>query len=470
MSRDEDVPQSDAAAGDVFEAVAGRLGDLRRIPVSTYRLQINFNFGFRQAREIVPYLDDLGITDLYLSPCFLTKRHSLHGYDILRPDELNPEAGTEQDYAEFSAELERRGMGQILDIVPNHLSIAGNENTWWADVLENGPSSSYADFFDIDWSPVDERHKNRIVLPILGDQYGRVLENQELTLDFAEGSFIVRCRDLSLPLDPRSYAQVLKHAIEGLEEAMGQDHPGLRELLSVITAIDNIPPFSETAPDKIAERGREKEIIKKRLFDLARESAEVSAFISRNLAVFNGVKGDARSFDLLDRLLDSQVYALCYWRVAGQEINYRRFFDINDLAAVKEENLGVFRAMHSLVFRLAREKRITGLRVDHLDGLYDPAEYFRRLQRGCFLGMCLREIGDRADRAFESAVEARYDERVAADPAGPLARPFYVIAEKVLLKGEDLRSDWAILGTNRLHLLERGQRDLRRPSKRQGDR
>ncbi len=200
---EKEVLLPDDKVKEIFHTVAKNLPASRRLPGATYRLQFNHQFKFSDARSIVSYLHELGISDVYSSPYFMAKKGSLHGYDILNPNLLNPEIGTEEEYEEFIRELERHGMGQILDIVPNHMCITGNENTWWMDVLENGPSSIYADFFDIDWKPVKDELENKVLLPILGDQYGQVLENQELTLKFEGGSFSIYYGDQKLPLDPR---------------------------------------------------------------------------------------------------------------------------------------------------------------------------------------------------------------------------------------------------------------------------
>jgi len=396
-----------------------------RIPVTTYRLQFNRHFRFQDAKRIIPYLFALGISDLYASPYFKAREGSLHGYDIVDHNSLNPEIGTEEEYNEMTEELRKYGMGQILDIVPNHMCIASRENLWWMDLLENGPSSIYADFFDIDWDPVKRELRNKILIPVLGDQYGNVLENQDLRLIFEEGAFFVCYYEYRFPIIPKTYIDILQHRIKDLEGLLSPEDPHFIELLSIMTALNYLPPCTETRKEKIDERYREKEIIKKRLRDLCHKSSEVRAFIDENVKIFNGIRGVPQSFDLLDQLLNKQVYRLSFWRVATEEINYRRFFDINELGAIRMEKPGIFEETHRLIFRLIREGKVTGLRVDHPDGLYNPLEYFQLLQRHCFIHICAGSAGS-PDSNFKS---------------------LYIVGEKILIRGERMPEDWPIFST-----------------------
>lgn len=441
---------------EIFQAEMGNLTLARRLPISTYRLQFNRQFTFSQAKGIVSYLHELGISDVYASPYFMAKEGSLHGYDILNHNRLNPEIGTEEDFQDFIEELRKYGLGQILDIVPNHMSISGKGNAWWQDVLENGPGSLYADFFDIDWKPIKPELENKVLLPILGDQYGLVLENQELTLQFEEGTFSVLYGDQKLPLDPVSVNQLLKFHLEDLEERMGKEHPDLNELFSIITALEHLPRQTEKNEVKVQERRREKEIIKKRISALFDGNTTIRAFIDENVKTFNGEKGESRSFDLLDELLKNQAYLLSHWRVATEEINYRRFFDINELAAIRVEALPVFQETHKLIFDLIREKKVTGLRVDHPDGLYNPIEYFYRLQKGCFIRTCLKALEqatpEKEEAAFSNEAmgkefERLYEEELSRNPSSPLRTPFYIVGEKILMSNERLPEEWPIFGT-----------------------
>jgi (1->4)-alpha-D-glucan 1-alpha-D-glucosylmutase len=431
----------------IFNQVRESLDDYRRIPIATYRVQLNHQFKFSDAKSIVSYLHELGISDLYASPYLKAKKGSLHGYDILDHNQLNPEIGTEEDYEAFVEELKKYGMGQVLDIVPNHMCIAEDENIWWMDVLENGPSSTYADFFDIDWKPIKDELEDKVLIPVLGDQYGRVLESQELRLAFEEGAFFIHYYDRKFPVAPISYRRILEFRIDALKKKMGSDHSHLQELLSIITALVHLPIRTEKDREKILERRREKEIIKKRLGDLYHESEEVRSFIEESLKRFNGDPDDPRSFDLLDDLLNEQAYRLSHWQVATDEINYRRFFDINELGAIRMEDPRVFEETHRLILRLIREAKVTGLRVDHPDGLYNPAEYFYRLQRSCFIQLCLRGIEVEDELALGEKIGMLYDEVVSENLTSPLRMPFYIVGEKILTKSERMPEDWPIFST-----------------------
>jgi (1->4)-alpha-D-glucan 1-alpha-D-glucosylmutase len=439
---------------EIFDKVVKHLERYRRIPVSTYRLQLNHLFKFSDATSLVAYLHEVGISDVYASPYFKAKKGSLHGYDLLDHSKFNPEIGTEKEYDEWIDELKKYGMGQVLDIVPNHMSITEDENSWWMDVLENGPSSAYANFFDIDWKPVKHELENKVLLPVLGDQYGRVLENQELRLTFEEGAFFILYYDRKFPVAPITYKKILGFRRDELERQLGSDHLDLQELLSILTALEHLPPPTEKSREKIMERRREKEIIKRRLWDLYHKSGEMRSFIEENLKIFNGDPEDPRSFDLLDDLLNDQVYRLSHWRVATEEINYRRFFDINELAAIRMEHPHVFNEAHRLILRLIREGKVTGLRVDHPDGLYDPAEYFYHLQKGCFIQFCLREafssspVGSRLDESdLEEAFSHLYDEEIAKQPSASFRMPLYIVGEKILIKSERMPENWPIFST-----------------------
>lgn len=342
-----------------------------RIPLATYRLQFNRQFRFKDAQTLVPYLHDLGITDLYSSPLVQARRDSSHAYDVTDPSCLNPELGTEEEFNTLVSELRRHGMGLLLDIVPNHMA-ASSENPWWMDVLEDGPASPYAGFFHIDWRPGRPELGDKALLPILDDSYRKVLENQELILVLEEGGFGVRYHEAKLPLALKSYKHVLTHRLDTLEELLGSDHPTVKELGGLLDIIAHLSaPFTGDA--KAAQkRRRERETIKVRLWELYRERAEIREFLDENLQIFNGKQADAGSFELLDRLLAKQHYTLTFWRTSTEQINYRRFFDITNLVSLRIEDPKVFEARHALLLRLAATGHITGVRVDHVDGLYAP--------------------------------------------------------------------------------------------------
>jgi len=390
-----------------------------RIPSSTYRLQFNRWFTFSQAREIVPYLQALGVTDAYASPYFQAGVESLHGYDITDHNKLNAAIGSREEYDSWIAELHAHSMGQVLDFVPNHVGIAEPLNEWWMDVLENGPSSSYAPYFDIDWHPLKSDLRDKVLLPILSDQYGRVLERGELQVRFEEGTFYLRYGDRRLPIAPGTYRHVLEIALQNLAEHKDEDF--YAELQSILTALEYLPKRTETDPKRIAERIREKEIIKRRLERRCAEAPQVQQAIEKALARINGEPGDARSFDALDQLLNAQSYRLAFWRVAAEEINYRRFFDVNDLAAIRVELPKVFDATHRLLLELVRTRAVTGLRIDHPDGLYLPREYFEKLQQRCA-------------KALANALPQD-------------GRAIYMVAEKILTGAETLHKDWLVHGT-----------------------
>jgi (1->4)-alpha-D-glucan 1-alpha-D-glucosylmutase len=394
-----------------------------RVPLSTYRLQFNRGFTFRDARAVVGYLHDLGVSDCYASSYLKAVSGSPHGYDVADPTRLNPEIGTAQEHAAWVDTLRSRGMGQVLDLVPNHMGIAGSANPWWLDVLENGASSRFAHFFDIEWRPVKTELADKVLIPILGDQYGEALERQELKLTCRDGAFFVCYYGETLPVAADTYAMVFGDLDEWSGEHRGDDAD---ELLSILTASRNLPARSDRSADAIAVRAREKEIVKRRLAELADRSTEVRALIDRSIERLNGISGQPRSFDALDRLLNAQSYRLAHWRVASEEINYRRFFDVNQLAALRMEDPAVFDEVHRFVFELVDSGAVTGLRIDHVDGLFDPRDYLRRLQA---------RAGAGRESISGTAAETTPD---------PL---FYVVVEKILGPGEQLAADWPVNGT-----------------------
>jgi (1->4)-alpha-D-glucan 1-alpha-D-glucosylmutase len=357
-----------------------RTQQMRRRPLSTYRLQLTPDFGFRDAAALVPYIAELGITDLYISPPFSAASGSTHGYDVTDHNTLRDELGGPDGYEALCEAAKAAGLGQLCDFVPNHMGI-GQQNTRWIDVLENGPSSVYAPYFDIDWGPTKRELTGKVLVPILGDQFGEVLERGELKLTREGGAFFVRYFATSFPITPRWVPFVLGHELDRLRGELGTSDVHLQELESILTSLGKLAPREEAEPDKIQERAREKEVAKRRLAALFEACPPIAKYADEMVALFNGTPGQPRSFDLLDELLGAQVYRLAHWRVAGEEINYRRFFDINSLAAIRIEDPQVFDDAHQLVFKLIREGKVSGLRIDHPDGLYAPSAYFRRLQQ-----------------------------------------------------------------------------------------
>ncbi|NTX04817.1 MULTISPECIES: malto-oligosyltrehalose synthase [Myxococcus] len=443
---------AESLAEGLFARVKQELGPRPRTPLSTYRVQLHRGFTFQQAREVVPFLARLGVSDFYASPYLKATPGSTHGYDCVDHTRLNPEVGSPEDHAALCASLREHGLGQVLDVVPNHMGIE-RDNRLWFDVLENGPSSVYAKYFDIDWSPVKDELHDKVLLPILGDQYGIVLERGELKLSFREGAFFIHYYDHLLPVAPRQYGRILRHGLERLEARLGTEAAPMVELLSILTAIDHLPLRTEIERARVVERHREKEVIKRRLAAVAASSEEALLYIEDNVRVFNGEPGNPRSFDLLDAVLASCSFRLAHWRVAGEEINYRRFFDINGLAAIRVEDPEVFQEAHALIFRWLREGCVTGLRIDHPDGLFDPTAYFLDLQERYFVerahALFLQEQAGDDTRwpGVEAALRERWRAEVTENPSSPLRKALYVVVEKIQGGRERIPEAWAVHGT-----------------------
>jgi (1->4)-alpha-D-glucan 1-alpha-D-glucosylmutase len=386
-------------------------------PCATYRIQFNLNFRFRDAEELVPYLHALGVTHLYASPRFRARKGSLHGYDVADAARVNSELGTEEEFQSLVNRLHNYGMGLLLDIVPNHMA-ASEENPWWMDLLENGQQSEFASYFDIDWG-ADPLQRSRILLPILGDNYGRVLENQGISLHYDDQGFFVRYYQMRFPIRPESYRQILAACLEELEKAE-ESVNGVRRTLKRASEIsaELTMPTEAAAPEKEARRSKIAQL-KSELWEIYREPGVFRRALDQTLRLFNGIKGVRRSFDRLDALLSSQVYRLAYWRRASQEINYRRFFDINELVGIRIENPKVFEARHAPVFRLMQEGAVDALRIDHIDGLRDPLDYLSTLRK---------RIGE---------ISAPHNGR--PEP--------YVVVEKIISGPETLPQEWPVAGT-----------------------
>ena len=442
---------SDDRLAGLVRSFLEKLPELERVPCSTYRMQFNYRFRFADATAVIPYLNDLGVGHLYASPYLQAHPKSLHGYDISNHNLLNAEIGSEEEHAAMIEALRKHGMGHILDIVPNHMGISGNRNQWWRDVLENGRNSPYAHYFDIDWQPIKEELNGKVLLPVLGDQYGRVLENQELNLAFSEGAFHVEYYESRFPISPRTYPEILRHRLDALDAEMADDPERLQEYHGITLALLHLPEEIESDPKRIAEERRQIEWIKKRLAKLYHSSEKIRTFIDENVVLYNGIKGNPRSFDLLDALLNRQAYRLSYWRVAADEINYRRFFDINGLASISMEREEVFEETHRLIFRFIREGKLDGLRIDHPDGLYDPLGYFRNLQKHCFILKGMRELPEGTPEEERKAIGKRWAEEadrfLAERRRSGVGLPIYIIVEKILSKGERLPERWPVHGT-----------------------
>jgi (1->4)-alpha-D-glucan 1-alpha-D-glucosylmutase len=357
---------------------------------ATYRLQFHKGFTFRDAEALVPYLARLGVSHLYASPLMQARPGSTHGYDIVNHNRLNPEIGTETEFESLVAALAAHGMGLVVDIVPNHMGVGGADNSWWLDVLEWGENSPYAPFFDINWDPIRDDLKGRVLLPVLGDQYGTVLENGQIELRFdpAEGTFSAWYYEHRFPISPLSYADILHHGGAPLA-GLAADFDALRRL----------------APRTAYERARD---LKRRLAEAAGDPAAAAALAEAARAVA-GHSGEPESFRRLHLLLEAQSYRVAFWRVATEEINYRRFFNINDLAGLRIELPELFEETHRLILGMVERGQVQGLRIDHIDGLFDPEQYCTTLRR-----------------------------RAGAET--------YIVAEKILARYERL-PDWPIAGT-----------------------
>jgi isoamylase len=390
---------------------------------ATYRMQLHGGFGFRAAAARVDYLQRLGVTDLYVSPIFVAARGSPHGYDVVDHERLNPELGGEADFEQLSRELRRRKMGLCVDWVPNYMGNAPGENPWWEDVLENGQSSVHALAFDIDWAPLKDELRDTVLLPVLPDQYGRVLERGELRVELDGGRFFVRHGEMRFPLGPKSLLELVERAASST--GLPDNAPHQQELESLRASLYHLPDRLSSTEYARKERHREKEVFKRRLDRLLGESPRVSAAFDAALEQLNGVLGDDASFDALDRLLGQQSYRLASWRVASQEINYRRFFDTNSLVALRMEEPLVFERAHRKLFQMMAKHAIQALRLDHTDGLYDPLAYFETLQRQFKATMLL-------------------DHSATPDDA---ARPLPILVEKILGAFEKLPASWPVDGT-----------------------
>jgi len=357
-------------------------------PRATYRIQLRPGFGFDQVAELAPYLAALGISHVYLSPALQAAAASTHGYDVVNPHQVSQELGGPQGHSRLCAVLNELGLKQLLDIVPNHMAIAGAENPWWWDVLENGRSSRYADYFDIDWNPPEAKLKNRVLMPVLGDHYGRVLENGELKVKRDGASFSVAYGRACFPL--------AAHTLSGLLTAAAQ-RCGFEELAFIAEALKALPRPSRANEQDAARRRRDARILLSLLRRLLETRPEVAAAVDAESVRINGDP------EALDALLEAQHYRLAFYRAAQRDLTYRRFFAVNSLIALRTENQSVFADLHALPLRWLEEKIIDGVRVDHVDGLRDPQEYLSRLrQRAPQAWVVIEKILERDERLPQS--------------------------------------------------------------------
>ncbi|MEH2183893.1 malto-oligosyltrehalose synthase [Nostoc sp.] len=375
-----------------------------RIPTATYRIQFTPQFGFDNAKAIAAYLADLGISDLYASPIFKARSGSTHGYDIVDANQLNPELGTNESFDALVDEIQSLGMGWLQDIVPNHMAYT-SENPYLIDILEYGPDSSYTDYFDLSWNAPFGDRQERILAPLLGDFYGVSLENGHIQLQYEQNGLTVNYYALKLPLRLESYTKVITQNLGRLTRTLGRNHPDFIKLLGILYILKNVP-------SEVAGKQRQDQIafIKGLIWELYTTNDTIREFIDENIQTFNGEPGNSESFNLLDDLLNDQFFRLAFWKVGAEEMNYRRFFTVNELISVKVEELRVFNNTHSFIQKLVEEGKFTGLRIDHIDGLYNPIQYIQRLRE---------KMGD-----------------------------VYITVEKILELTEDLPENWEIEGTS----------------------
>ena len=365
-----------------------------RIPNSTYRLQLHKDFTFDDAAAIAGYLHDLGVSHVYCSPYLQAAPGSMHGYDVVDHQRVNRELGGVEAHERFCAKLGEVGLGQVLDIVPNHMSL-GKENRYWWDVLENGPSSRYASFFDIDWQPQEERLRDKVLVPILADQYGRVLKAGGIKVVRRGNIFQVECSGETLPVSPLSLPVILSRAAEYARS----------DTLSFLAASFGRLPAPEYIDRRtILARHRDKNVLVDLLARFCAEESGICESIDQAVAELN------ENLDALDDFLNQQNYRLAYWKTADQQLSYRRFFDVNTLIGLRIEREHVFEETHALILDWLKRGVLDGVRVDHPDGLRDPLQYFKRLR--------------------EHAPDA------------------WVVGEKILEPGEFLRESWPVQGTS----------------------
>jgi (1->4)-alpha-D-glucan 1-alpha-D-glucosylmutase len=381
------------------------------IPTATYRLQFNAEFGFQHAAHLAAYLADLGISHIYASPIFRARKGSPHGYDGVDPNQLNPELGDRSDFRDLHRQLARSKIGWLQDIVPNHLAY-DSANRMLMDVLQNKSLSKYYTFFDIDWNPSQQAATSKLMAPFLGHRFARCLQDGEIKLDFDGHGFVAAYYHLRLPLKTESYTELLKPIVAKIRQKLGDEHVDYANFVDVVQRLENLPV--STNPES-----RHKTVmwINSNLKNLYDNNATIRQCVEEMLQVYNQSREGEKRFDDLARLLCEQSFRLCYWKVAGEEINYRRFFDINELICLRQENREVFEATHQLIKRLVDDGYVNGVRIDHIDGLADPAGYLQQLRN---------HLGD-----------------------------VYIVVEKILQPQETLPASWPIQGSTGYDFIHR---------------
>lgn len=363
-------------------------------PRSTYRIQFNKNFRFSDAIDALDYLQELGISHLYASPYFQSIKDSMHGYDVVDPGKIDNQIGGENEHSRLVLELQKRDMSHILDIVPNHMSIAGIDNHWWWDVLENGPISKYAHYFDVDWDPPESFVSNKVLLPVLGDHYCYTIENQELKIKREQEHFFLTYYDHKFPVGPRSLPMILNEA------AQRSDND---ELAFISNSLERLPLSTCTDLKQIERRDKYLKVIQRYLDNILNRLPELAVLIDQIIEEFNSTG------DLIHEFHEAQNYKLAFWKVSRHDSGYRRFFDVNSLVALRMEDDDVFTDCHRLALNLYQTGKVDGFRIDHIDGLLDPEKYLNKIRSRC-----------------------------------PDA---LILAEKILEREEDFHANWNIDGT-----------------------
>lgn len=367
---------------------------MKRYPRASYRLQMHSRFNFAVLSEHIDYLHRLGISHLYLSPCLQAAPGSTHGYDVVDHHHINNEIGGSYGFERLTRLLAEKEMNIILDIVPNHMAVRCPENPWWWDVLENGQSSQFSSYFDVDWHIESDHFSNLILLPVLGNHYGIVLEAGELKIEHEQGKFTLHYFENVFPLAPRSLSLILDRAYKD---------SGIKELGYLAGALEQLPHPSSSNIERILRRQRDKAVIYDMLADICKENPDYKKAINKAVSEIN------QNYDELDTLIGSQNYKLAHWKLSHYQVGYRRFFNINTLVGLRMEDEKAFNDSHRLVFELERAGKIDGFRVDHPDGLFAPTTYFNQLRNAC-----------------------------------PEA---IIVVEKILEKNEHLSSTWPVSGT-----------------------
>lgn len=385
----------------------------RRVVSATYRLQLTKGQRFADAEALVPYLHRLAISHIYVSPVFAARPGSLSGYDTCDFSRVSEELGGEEGLQSLVKALHSRGMGMVVDFVPNHMSAHPQWNRWWRNVLANGPSSSVSEYFDIDWYPANSNLHGKVLLAILGKQYGDALESGDLRVEYCDGEFCLIYADLNLPLNPRQMKFLLRHRWDAAANHLDIEAPVQREFESILFQLDHTPAYLQTGTEARVARERETQIAMQRLSRVIEQSPALRRHLDSVVEEFNGRPGHPESFDLLHTLLEQQPYRLSYWRTAMHEINYRRFFDINDLIGLRMEYRPLFDAAHAKLIQLLERGWIDGVRLDHIDGLLDPQRYLMQFR----------------------------------DATKKVKPKLYTVVEKILARQEWLNAEWPVDGT-----------------------